>query len=132
MKGVVKVMGKMNQKMNIPQIQSIMAEFEKQNEMMGMKEEMMSDAMDDAFADDEDEEEEENLLNAILPLYFNVQILRCLQESVASELSARMTAMQSASDNAKQLKNTLSLEMNRARQAEVTQGILEVVAGAMA
>merc|ERR1712086_178988 len=77
------------------------------------------------------EQEPVDLLNAILPLYFNGQILRCLQESVASELSARMTAMQSASDNAKRLKNTLSLEMNRARQAEVTQGILEVVAGAM-
>merc|ERR1719460_3210691 len=54
MKGVVKVMGAMNKKMNLPQIQKIMMEFEKQNEMMGMKEEMMSDAMDDAFADDEE------------------------------------------------------------------------------
>merc|ERR1711988_1126230 len=77
------------------------------------------------------EQEPIDLVNAILPLYFNGQILRCLQESVAAELSSRMTAMQSASDNAKGLKKTLSLEMNRARQAEVTQGILEVVAGAM-
>merc|ERR1719456_988828 len=63
MKGITKVMGKMNAKMNLPQIQKIMMEFEKQNEMMGMKEEMMDDAMDDAFADDEDEEEEDSLLN---------------------------------------------------------------------
>jgi len=66
MKGVVKVMGTMNKKMNLPQIQKIMMEFEKQNEMMGMKEEMMEDAMDDAFADDEDEDEEDNLLGGIL------------------------------------------------------------------
>merc|ERR1719450_1044621 len=66
MKGVTKVMGRMNQKMNLPQIQKIMTEFEKQNEMMGMKEEMMADAMDDAFADDEDEDEEENILGSVL------------------------------------------------------------------
>merc|ERR1719409_80740 len=58
MKGVTKAMGSMNKKMNLLQIQKIMMEFEKQNEMMGMKEEMMADAMDDAFADDEDEDEE--------------------------------------------------------------------------
>jgi len=65
MKGVTKVMGTMNKKMNLPQIQKIMMEFEKQNEMMGMKEEMMEDAMDDAFADDEDEDEEDSLLNQV-------------------------------------------------------------------
>ena len=52
--------------MNVPQLQKIMMEFEKQNEMMGMKEEMMEDAMDDAFADDEDEDEEEAVVGAIL------------------------------------------------------------------
>merc|ERR1719473_1091041 len=66
MKGVTKVMGTMNKKMNLPQITKIMMEFEKQNEMMGMKEEMMSDAVDDAFADDEDEDEEENILGSVL------------------------------------------------------------------
>merc|ERR1719482_2067812 len=65
MKGVVKVMGTMNKKMNLPQIQQIMMEFEKQNEVMGMKDEMMQDAMDDAFADDEDEDEEEAVLGSI-------------------------------------------------------------------
>lgn len=72
------------------------------------------------------------ILNAILPLYFNGQVLRMLQESVASELAARMQAMQSASDNAKNLKTDLSREYNRARQAGVTQEILEIVAGANA
>ena len=65
MKGVTKAMGMMNRKMNLPQIQKIMMEFEKQNDMMGMKEEMMADQMDDAFADDEDEDEEEEILGAV-------------------------------------------------------------------
>jgi len=72
------------------------------------------------------------IVNSILPLYLNGQILRCLQESVASELAARMQSMQSASDNAGQLAKTLSMEYNRARQAAVTQEILEIVAGASA
>merc|ERR1711879_105394 len=78
------------------------------------------------------EQEPETLLDSILPLYFNGQVLRTVQDAVASELSARMTAMSAASDNAKQLKKTLTLDMNRARQAEVTQSLLEVVAGAEA
>jgi len=72
------------------------------------------------------------ILNAILPLYLNGQILRTLQESVASELASRMQAMQSASDNAGALSNNLSLQYNRARQAAVTQELLEIVAGANA
>lgn len=55
-----------------------------------------------------------------------------MQESVASELAARMQAMQSASDNAKDLSKNLSTEYNRARQAAVTQEILEIVSGASA
>lgn len=72
------------------------------------------------------------IVNSILPLYLNGQILRCLQESVASELAARMNSMQSASDNAGALVKELSLQYNRARQASVTQEILEISAGAMA
>ncbi|KAG7338604.1 ATP synthase F1 subunit gamma [Nitzschia inconspicua] len=72
------------------------------------------------------------IVNSILPLYLNGQVLRTLQESVASELAARMQSMQSASDNAGDLANKLSLEYNRARQAAVTQEILEIVAGASA
>ena len=72
------------------------------------------------------------IINSILPLYLNGQILRCLQESVASELAARMQSMQSASDNAGELAKTLSLQYNRARQAAVTQELLEIVAGAAA
>jgi F-type H+-transporting ATPase subunit gamma len=72
------------------------------------------------------------IVNSILPLYLNGQILRALQESVASELAARMQSMQSASDNAGELAKALNLKYNRARQASVTQEILEIVSGAMA
>ena len=70
------------------------------------------------------------ILDALLPLYLNNQLLRALQESAASELAARMTAMNSASDNATELMSTLTLSYNKARQAAITQEILEVVAGA--
>jgi F-type H+-transporting ATPase subunit gamma len=72
------------------------------------------------------------IVNAILPLYLNGQILRTLQESVASELAARMQSMQSASDNAGSLAKQLNLEYNRARQAAVTQELLEIISGASA
>jgi F-type H+-transporting ATPase subunit gamma len=72
------------------------------------------------------------IINSILPLYLNGQILRTLQESVASELAARMQSMQSASDNAGALAKELSLQYNRARQAAVTAEILEIVSGAAA
>eukprot|EP00543_Licmophora_paradoxa_P012410 CAMPEP_0202474404 /NCGR_PEP_ID=MMETSP1360-20130828/92368_1 /ASSEMBLY_ACC=CAM_ASM_000848 /TAXON_ID=515479 /ORGANISM="Licmophora paradoxa, Strain CCMP2313" /LENGTH=294 /DNA_ID=CAMNT_0049101531 /DNA_START=749 /DNA_END=1633 /DNA_ORIENTATION=+ len=78
------------------------------------------------------EQEPVQIVNSILPLYLNGQILRTLQESVASELAARMQSMQSASDNAGELARNLSMEYNRARQAAVTQEILEIVAGAIA
>ncbi|KAL1519817.1 hypothetical protein AB1Y20_023323 [Prymnesium parvum] len=76
------------------------------------------------------EQEPSQLLNAILPLYLNGQILRTLQESVASELASRMSAMQAATDNAKDLQGRLEREMNRARQAKITQELMEIIAGA--
>jgi len=76
------------------------------------------------------EQEPSQLLNAILPLYLNGQLLRTLQESVASELASRMSAMQSATDNAKDLQGRLEREMNRARQAKITQELMEIIAGA--
>jgi F-type H+-transporting ATPase subunit gamma len=76
------------------------------------------------------EQEPSQLLNAILPLYLNGQLLRTMQESVASELAARMSAMQAATDNAKDLQGRLEQEMNRARQAKITQELMEIIAGA--
>jgi F-type H+-transporting ATPase subunit gamma len=78
------------------------------------------------------EQDPVQIINSILPLYLNGQILRTLQESVASELAARMQSMQSASDNAGDLAKSLSLQYNRARQAAVTQELLEIVSGASA
>jgi F-type H+-transporting ATPase subunit gamma len=65
-----------------------------------------------------------------VPDYVEISIYRALLESTASEHGARMTAMRNASDNARTLIDDLTLEMNRARQAEITQEIMEVVAGA--
>jgi F-type H+-transporting ATPase subunit gamma len=78
------------------------------------------------------EQDPVQILDSLLPLYLNNQILRALQESAASELAARMTAMNNASDNASELMNTLTLSYNKARQAAITQELLEVVAGANA
>jgi F-type H+-transporting ATPase subunit gamma len=78
------------------------------------------------------EQDPNQILDALLPLYMNSQILRALQESLASELAARMNAMSSASDNAKDLSKRLTLEYNRVRQAKVTSEIIELVAGASA
>ncbi len=76
------------------------------------------------------EQDPVQLLDALLPLYIVNQLLRALQESAASELSARMNAMSNASDNASELINSLTLNYNKARQAAITQEILEVVSGA--
>ncbi|MBD0343506.1 MAG: F0F1 ATP synthase subunit gamma [Coleofasciculus sp. Co-bin14] len=78
------------------------------------------------------EQDPVQILDALLPLYLNNQLLRALQESAASELAARMTAMNNASDNAAELVKTLSRSYNKARQASITQEILEVVGGASA
>ena len=78
------------------------------------------------------EQSPDQLLNALLPLYLENQLLRSLQEAAASELASRMTAMNNASDNAKALAKTLTLDYNKARQAAITQEILEVVGGAAA
>jgi F-type H+-transporting ATPase subunit gamma len=78
------------------------------------------------------EQDPAQILDALLPLYLNNQLLRALQESAASELASRMTAMNNASDNASELIRSLNLSYNKARQAAITQEILEVVSGANA
>ena len=76
------------------------------------------------------EPEPEQILERLLPVYVETELYRALLESAASEQGARMTAMRNASSNAGELISSLTLAMNRARQAEITQEILEVVAGA--
>lgn len=78
------------------------------------------------------EQDPVQILDSLLPLYINNQLLRALQESAASELAARMTAMSNASENASDLVGSLTLGYNKARQAAITQELLEVVAGANA
>ncbi|ORX87845.1 SNF7 family protein [Basidiobolus meristosporus CBS 931.73] len=65
MKGASKAMRSMNSRMNLPQIQNIMMEFERESEMMDMKEEMMSDAIDDAMEDEDEEEETDAIVNQV-------------------------------------------------------------------
>ena len=78
------------------------------------------------------EPEPEEILARLLPVYVETELYRALLESAASEQGARMTAMRNASKNAGELIANLTLAMNRARQAEITQEIMEVVAGAEA
>ncbi|XP_044509429.1 ATP synthase gamma chain, chloroplastic-like isoform X2 [Mangifera indica] len=78
------------------------------------------------------EQDPAQILDAMMPLYLNSQILRSLQESVASEVAARMSAMTSSTDNAIELNKNLSIAYNRERQAKITSELLEIVAGAEA
>jgi F-type H+-transporting ATPase subunit gamma len=78
------------------------------------------------------EPEAEKLLPMLIEEYADLSVYRALLESAASELGARMTAMRNASENAQEMISDLTLEMNRVRQAEITQEILEVVGGAEA
>ena len=103
-------------------------------------------AEDEAAAEDEEtdaekaqsrsewiyEPEPEELLARLIPEYVTISVYRALLESAASELGARMTAMRNAAENAETMIGDLTLEMNRVRQAEITQEILEVVGGAEA
>lgn len=76
------------------------------------------------------EPDPDELLAILIPEYANLTVFRALLESTASEHGARMTAMRNAAENAQTMIGSLTLEMNRVRQAEITQEILEVVGGA--
>jgi F-type H+-transporting ATPase subunit gamma len=76
------------------------------------------------------EPDPEEILQRLVPAYVEISLYRALLESSASELGARMTAMRNASENAGDLIKDYTLQMNRERQAAITQEIMEVVAGA--
>jgi len=78
------------------------------------------------------EQSPEELFRALLPKYVSIQVFRALLESVAAEHAARMTAMDSATNNASDMIDSLTLVMNRARQAKITKEIIEIVSGAAA
>ena len=88
------------------------------------------DAADHSRALVEYEPDPEEILGRLVPAYVEISIYRALLESTASEHGARMTAMRNASENANDIIDDLTLQMNRERQAEITQEIMEVVAGA--
>ncbi len=78
------------------------------------------------------EPEEDAILKALLPRYVSVQIFRALLENVASEQAASMTAMDNATRNAGELIDKLTLQYNRARQAQITKELIEIISGAEA
>jgi F-type H+-transporting ATPase subunit gamma len=78
------------------------------------------------------EQPAEELFRSLLPKYVSIQIFRALLESMAAEHAARMTAMDSATNNASDMIDSLTLAMNRARQAKITKEIIEIVSGAAA
>ncbi|SEQ04669.1 ATP synthase F1 subunit gamma [Myroides profundi] len=78
------------------------------------------------------EPSKEEIINTLIPLSLKTQLLKAVADSVASEHGARMTAMHKATDNAKDLRDELTLSYNKARQAAITNEILEIVGGAEA
>jgi F-type H+-transporting ATPase subunit gamma len=78
------------------------------------------------------EQPPQEMLNDLLPRYIRTEIYRALLESAAAEHAARMTAMESATSNAADMIERLTLYMNRVRQASITKEIIEVVSGAAA
>jgi F-type H+-transporting ATPase subunit gamma len=82
--------------------------------------------------DFEYEPSEEQVLDTILPLYLEITLFRMMLEAIASEFGARMSAMDSATSNAKSMIGKLTLEFNRARQAAITKELMEIVGGAEA
>jgi F-type H+-transporting ATPase subunit gamma len=78
------------------------------------------------------EQPAQEIFNVLLPRYVEIEVYRALLESQAAELAARMTAMDAATNNAKEMIESLTLYMNRVRQAQITREIIEVVSGAAA
>ena len=78
------------------------------------------------------EPDQDMLLSALLPRYVETQIFRAMLDSVASEHGNRMTAMDSATNNASDMIGSLSLQYNRARQAAITRELVEITSGAQA
>ena len=101
-------------------------------DVLGRGEDSSEEERPERTADFIYEPEPEEILQRLLPVYLETEIYRALLESAASFLASQMTAMRNASKNAGELIDRYTLQLNRARQAEITQEILEVVAGAEA
>jgi F-type H+-transporting ATPase subunit gamma len=117
--------------------ESVLAQRVTTTDLLPIREEVLAGEQE---ADDESgggasgdfiyEPEPEEILQRLLPVYLETEIYRALLESAAAFLASQMTAMRNASKNAGELIDRYTLQLNRARQAEITQEILEVVAGA--
>ncbi len=89
-------------------------------------------AANEGRIDFEYEPSKRELLDALVPLYLEIELYRVLLEAIASEFGARMSAMDSATKNAKEMIGSLTLQFNRARQAAITKELMEIVGGAEA
>ncbi|OQX69762.1 MAG: F0F1 ATP synthase subunit gamma [Sorangiineae bacterium NIC37A_2] len=94
--------------------------------------ENLSETQGDSGEDFLYEPDRDTLLSVLVPVYIETTILRCLYESMASELGARMTAMDSATKNASDMISDLTLKYNRARQAAITTELMEIIGGSEA
>ncbi|KAG8081114.1 hypothetical protein GUJ93_ZPchr0007g4379 [Zizania palustris] len=102
MKGVTKAMAQMNRQLNLPGLQRIMMEFERQNERMEMTSEVMGDAIDDALEGDEEEEETEELVNQVLDeigIDINQELVKAPSAAVAQPAAAGKVAQAEAAGN---------------------------------
>jgi len=115
MKGVTKALMSMNSQMNLPQIQRIMHEFEKQTEIMDMKEEMINDVIDDAMGEDDDEEESETIVSQVLD-ELGIQINQQL-----SDLPSAGTSLATGASKAKQPTPASASAANDSSDAELLQ-----------
>ena len=91
-----------------------------------------AEAVDDSGAIYDFEPDEEMILSDLLPRNLSIQIFRSLLENAASEQGARMTAMDSATRNAGEMIDKLTLHYNRTRQAQITKELIEIISGAEA
>ena len=78
------------------------------------------------------EPNQQSVLERLVPMYIEISLLRALYESMASELGARMTAMDAATKNASDMIDKLTMQYNRARQAAITKELMEIIGGAEA
>lgn len=117
------------------EFKSVIAQNKKIDKVLPIDPSLISDGMDDVSKESNDyifEPNSEIILEQLLPLHLNIQLWKAVLESNASEQGARMSAMDSATENAKDLERELRLKYNQARQSAITTEISEIVSGAQA
>ena len=120
MKGVTKALGAMNKRMNLPEIQKIMREFEKQNEVMEMTSETMGDAIDDAIQSEGEEEETEELVNQVLDeigINLNAELLNAPANAVAAPQAVAQAVPQAEAAEAAGIDDDLQARLDNLRRS---------------